>query len=620
MLEMEATAVRMKRVLTAMFCAVLAAPSAASAAGLDDTFGIGGTVFTPLNASQSDRYVATARGPGGSTYNAGYLTVAGTDRAFAVTRVDAEGDLDTTFGGGDGIANVNVVTGPFAAGPPATTTPDGSAEIARAVAVQPDGKVVVAGQAETPPSAGKPDSRDIDIYVARFNANGTIDNGFGVSGVERVDLSNGDGPGTAINTDQAYGLAVRPDGRIVVFAASGIDSSTPAKTDRDIAVVQLLAANGDPDPAFGGGDGVALSVTPSVNDNPRHGFVEASGKVVMAAYGPGPGGTGQNRPYLHRFLANGVPDATLDGDGVASAEVAGPSPAFAEAYDVAPHGDGYVLTGHGVRPASPTNIDALVFRFGASGAWDQGFGNAGLTSYDRVGGADRGRDLTLLGDGRIVVVGSSATADLTPQLDALMLVLGSGGALDTSVGTGGALLADLGGQNDSFFGSATVFNGTKVVAAGYRGGATADGDDAALVRADLPPAVAGPPGAGGPSGPTGAPGAPGESGPAGPAGPQGAAGPRGRDAGRVRVSCRLVGRKRRTIRCTTRQTTARRGTVAVRVRRNGRLIARGRTTARHGRASVNLTGRARPGRYAVTVSVPAPGGKRRTVTFGIHIR
>jgi uncharacterized delta-60 repeat protein len=611
------TVVRMKLLWTMTLCAVLGAPAAASAAGFDDTYGIGGTVFTPLSVV-SDRYVAAARGPSGSTYNAGYTTFAGTDRAFAVTRVDAEGDLDPAFGG-DGIAVVNVVTGPFDA-PPAGTTPNGSAEIARAVAVLPDGKVVIAGQAETPPGIGKPDSRDIDIYVVRLNANGTPDTGFAPGGVRRVDLSNGVGAGSTINGDQAYGLALRPDGRIVVFGAIGLESTTPARTDRDIAVVQLLAANGGFDPAFAGGGGVARSVTPGVNDIPRHGFLEPGGKVVMAAYGPGPGGAGQNRPYLHRFLATGVPDATLDGDGIASAEVAGPAPAFAEAYDVAPQGDGYVLTGHGARAASPTNIDALVYRFGANGAWDQSFGNAGLTSYDRVGGADRGRDLTSLGDGRVVVVGSSATADMTPQLDALMLVVGAGGALDTSVGTGGALLADLGGPNDSFFGSATVFNGTKVVAAGYRGGASANDDEAALVRADLPPAVAGPPGAGGPPGPQGAPGATGGPGPAGPGGPEGATGPRGRDAGRVRVSCRLVGKRRRTIRCTTRQSTARRGTVAVRVRRNGRLIARGHATARRGRASVSLTGRARPGRYAVTVSVPAPGGKRRIVKVSIDIR
>src|SRR5262245_53599506 len=126
-------------------------------AGIDDTFGSTGTVFTSLSPL-SDRYQNATRAPGGGTYNVGYTTVAGTDRAFVVTRVDANGELVDSFGD-HGKAVVNVVTGPFAPGPGGAAAPTGVAEIARGVVVQADGKIVISGQAETPPTAGKPDSR-----------------------------------------------------------------------------------------------------------------------------------------------------------------------------------------------------------------------------------------------------------------------------------------------------------------------------------------------------------------------------------------------------------------------------------------------------------------------------
>lgn len=612
----------MRRISTRLVAGALAVgaglsgAASAQAAGLDDTFGVDGTVFTPLAApGASDRYLATTRAPGGDTYNVGYTTVSGTDRAFALTRVDANGELVDGFGTG-GLAVANVVTGPYAA-PPAGTTPTGAAETARGVAVQSDGKIVVVGQAETPPAAGKPDSRDLDVYVARFDTDGTPDGTFGVGGVQRVDLSNGVAAGNTVNTDQAYGVLIRPDGKVVVTGTKGTDSGTPAVTDRDVVTIQLTTT-GAPDNAYGV-NGVAVSTVVGVNENPRHGVLEPNGRVVVASYGTGIGG--QTRPFIHRFLANGTPDATFGNGGVATAEVGGPAPGLAEAYDLALQGDKYVIAGYGSRSTTPANgIDVVVYRFNANGTWDLTFGEAGLTTYNRVNGADRGRDLTVLGDGRIVVAGSSATADTTPILDGLVLVVNPNGSLDTSVGAGGAFIVDLGGLNDSFFGSTTVANGTKVVAAGYRGGAATTDDEAALVRVDLPPAVAGPPGPAGPGGANGAGGAGGATGPAGASGSKGATGPRGRAAGKVTVSCKLVGKKRKSIRCTTKQAKDARGSVSVRVKRNGTVVASGSSRIRSGKASVSLSGTARAGRYTVAVTAPTAGGKRQSVVAKLAIR
>ncbi len=592
--------------------AAIGGPTSAQAAGLDDTFGVDGILFTSLSAAASDRYQGATRAPGGGTYNVGYTTVSGTDRAFALSRVDANGELVESFGT-DGVATVNVVTGPFDA-PPAGTAPNGSAEIARGVVVQRDGKIVVAGQAETTPGRGKPDSRDVDVYVARFLTDGRLDEDFGDDGVAIVDLGNGvfSGDTSRVNGDQAYGLTIRPDGKIVVTGAKGVDSSTSTtKRDRDLALIQL-DGDGRLDGTFGVG-GVAVSTgTPGVDENPRQSALHADGRIVSASYGTGIGG--QTRPFVHRFTATGRLDATFGSGGVATAEIGGPAPGLAEAYEVAIQGDKYVLAGYGSRSTTPANgIDVVVYRFTADGTWDRTFGDAGLTTYNRVNGADRGRDLTVLADGRIVVSGSTATADATPQLDGLVLVVKPDGAIDTSVGDRGAFVIDLGGQNDAFFGSTAVSNGTKVVSAGYRGGTTADGDEAAVVRTDLTPQVSGPTGPTGPAGPAGGNGGNGATGPAGPAGKAGATGPRGRAAPRISVSCRLVGRgDRRRISCTTRAARAS-GVVVLRLARDGKVVASGKASAHGGKATVALRGKARRGGHRLTATFAGQTVSQRIV-------
>ncbi len=584
-----------KTVGGALMIGALLVAAPAAHAGIDDTFGISGTVFTPFS-QLSDRYQSATRAPGGGTYNVGYTTVgAGPDRAFILSRVDAAGELVPSFDG-DGVATVNVATGPFVA-PPAA--PNGTAEIARGVAVQPDGKILVSGQAETPGTAGKPDNRDTDIYVARFNSNGSIDGTFGVAGVKRIDLSDGVVTGSTPNGDQTYGLQLRPDGKIVVVASKGVDTAEPGRTDRDIGLVQLLS-NGDPDPQFGT-NGTVFIRNAGVNENPRHAILQTDGKVVVASYG---NLAGQPvRPWIHRFTATGTPDATFGNGGVASGDIGGPAPGFAESYQLVQQGDGYVGTGYGSRSTTPaTGIDVVLYRFTNTGQWDRTFGDDGLFTWDRVGGADRGRSLTSLPDGRLVAAGSTATAT-APDLDGLILVVNPDGK---SVNQ--AMQVNLGGINDAFFGVTTVSNGTKVVAAGYRGAATPDGDEAALVRADLPPAVAGPVG---PAGPPGAPGAAGEQGPsvlgspgtAGPQGPAGPAGKNGTNARRISVSCKLTGKRKNKISCTTRQSTAR---VSLRLSKGGKTVARGA-----GKRTVTLRGTARKGRYTLTVSVGSSTATKR---------
>jgi uncharacterized delta-60 repeat protein len=625
----------MRRTSGALLAAALGlgiAAGTAQAAGLDivDSFGVGGVAITPLAASTQDRFLGVTPGPGGGTYAVGFINVGATDNAMAVARVDTNGNLDPTFGG-DGVASVNVVTGPFAL-PPAGVAPTGAAEIARGVGVQSDGKIVVSGSAETATSPAPFDSRDIDIYVSRFDVDGTLDPTFGVGGTRRIDLSNGDAPDTTIVTDQAWGLNILANDKIVISGARGTDiASQPDKTDRDLALIRL-SADGSLDPTFsggGGGPGVSVFGTSAggrnFSENARQSVVQPDGKIVTGGYSslpessPGAGDNLTNRPILARVLPDGTLDATFGNGGIATAEVLGPKPAGGEAYDIGRQSDGrFVLTGYGTKTGGPP--DLIAYRFNADGSWDKTFGTGGATVYDRAGLEDRGRDLVVLPDDRTVIVGSTAPSAVAgvPQLNALLYMLEPDGMPEASFGNNGAISVHLGGPSDALFGSTVLPGARKVVAAGYRGASPNTVDEAALIRIDLSQ------GARGPSGPAGTPGPAGPAGPtgaAGVAGPAGPAGPRGSTAN-IKVSCRLTGARRTRITCAVKRARPTRGTVRMRLTRAGRVLATGQALARGGLSTiVRLRGSVRAGqRYTLTATLPAGPRTRTKVIYRIVLR
>jgi uncharacterized delta-60 repeat protein len=598
--------------------------SNAQALGLDDSFGLGGVALTSMSATTADRFLGVARGPGGSTYAVGVVNPVTSpqtaDTAMAVSKLDAHGNLDPSFGG-DGIATVNVVTGPFAPAPGGAAAPTGGAEIARGIGVQSDGKVVIVGQAETPQVPAPADSRDLDIYVSRFLPNGTLDPSFGdvaTPGTRRVDLSNGDSTADAIVPDQTWGLTMLPDDKFVVVAARGADIvARPGRTDRDWAVMRF-GADGTPDPTFsggGGGPGVSIAnatavingVTENLSDNARQAVVQPDGKIVIGGYSGGASDT-RNRPRLVRFQTNGSLDPTFGAGGYATADFIGPD-GSPEVYDLAMQGSSFITTGYGRNLGGRADVDMVSARFTSNGTWDQSYGTGGVARYNLADQEDRGRDLVVLPDGRILIAGGSrATA---ANLDALLLLLTPDGTPDPSFGDDGHLLVELGGPSDHFFGTTLVANATKVVATGYRGAAAAAGDESAAARVALPPLV------GGPAGPAG------QRGPAGPAGSN--AGTSGSTsttaAARATLSCKLRGKRRNKVACSVRRTSVIRGVVKISLVRGGKTAARGQRSVRSRSVTINLRGTVRAGTYTATATMPTSSGKARTkVTKRIALR
>jgi uncharacterized delta-60 repeat protein len=461
------------------------AAGTSAATGLDAGFGsAGGLVMTPLAAGTVDRYYGVTTAPDGGTYNVGVITTAERpgDQRFALTHVDASGKLDRSFGT-DGVASINVYQG-------------GLAEIARGVVVQAHGankgKIVISGQAE---SAADP--ADVDIYVVRFDANGTPDTSFGDepgSAVRVLNLSPGI-VGSTRSPDNTWGLMIQPDDKLVIEAVRGNGApGTPNanRADRDLAAVRLNA-NGTRDRSFGA-DGVASigavftesGQTVQAVENPRQGVIQPDGKIVLGGYAQV---NGLERPLLARFNSDGTPDATFGGDagaqGIATAFPNGQN-GTAEVYELALQGTKLVTAGYGTPTPQTSPPDMISLRFTSTGRLDTTYADNGIFRYDGQGAADRARDLTLLPDGRIVLAG--ATETLVPGVgaatNALLAVLKPNGALDTSFGKGGVLQVDPGGTADWFYGTTLLPSG-KVIAVGYKGGVPTDGDDAAIARFDV---------------------------------------------------------------------------------------------------------------------------------------
>ncbi len=163
----------------------------------DPTFNSTGIVTTDFNSGSFESAFSVAIQPDGKIVAAGFTSDL-SDNDYAVARYETDGDLDSTFN-----STGKVITD--------FTDVD---DVAHAVAIQPDGKIVVAGFFSD-------DDLSIDDFsLARYNTDGTLD----TSGFN----SSGPLPGRAITDffgvnldDSAHAVAIQPDGKVVAVGESG---------------------------------------------------------------------------------------------------------------------------------------------------------------------------------------------------------------------------------------------------------------------------------------------------------------------------------------------------------------------------------------------------------------
>lgn len=434
------------------------APASTTKAGLDTTFGNGGIAQVPLSTSEHDRFMAVTVAKDGSIYAAGYVTQGG-DQAMALAKYSAAGVLDKSFGK-DGVAVVNVASG------------GKTAEVARAVAISANGKILIAGPIEHDTSATGDGAKDTDVAVLRFDTSGKLDTTFGREGIARIDF--GAGKATSATTfvgDTVWGMGALPGDRVAMFGTRHAGGERP---DGDYVLAGLTSA-GVLDTAFGQ-NGMTVVDVSAVSDNPRHLIVDKDGTIVASGYSTIDGVV---QPVLVRASAAGQIDRSFGTNGVATARVL---PGVAEAYSVAKQGDAYIAAGYGRGADTAEKVDLIVYRFTSSGQWDKSFGSEGVARLDLAKEDDRSRNVAVLPDGRILAVGSGKMT--AANIDAMATLWSKDGKAESAFGTSGRVLSDLGGPADAWFGVAVSPDGKSVVVGGYKGTDANSGgnDDAVLAK------------------------------------------------------------------------------------------------------------------------------------------
>lgn len=319
---------------------------------LDHDFGTGGIAATDLGGADDEAYDAALL-PDGGIVAVGRTDAAGfTKLDFGVARYRPGGTPDPGFSGG--LVRTDIL---------------GGGDQANAVAVQPDGKIVVGGFATAGTSS--------DFALVRYNPDGTRDSSFDGDGIVTTDL------GTA--SDDIRALAIQPDGGIVAAGTA----------NDDVALARYLP-DGRLDAGFGQG---GKTIADFGSDDVATGVaLTGAGDILVAGSTLGPG---VDRDFaLARFTPGGALDTTFGDHGIAMTDVGGGDD-FAESLAVDGQ-DRIVLVG---RASSSTILDMALVRYQPGGTLDASFDGDGILTADFHGKGDFGQDVALDAAGRIVAAG-----------------------------------------------------------------------------------------------------------------------------------------------------------------------------------------------------------------------
>ena len=380
--------------------------------GLDKSFGSGGRVSTAFTAPVNSTFAAAAAQADGKLLVVG--GVFGTPDNLGILRLNKAGSRDTSFGtGGQVLAAVSL--------------PDPGDHV-QGVAVQPDGKILVVVTYTPTGSQG-----NAYVSLLRFNANGTVDTGFGKGGQTALVQLPGRQPGGRVGVP-VTGVLVQPDGKIVV--GPDTDSLDLVRFNKD----------GSLDTGFGTGhSGTVRTAIPATDFTGL--ALQPDGKIVVAG--------SANSLTLARYNTDGSPDKTFGAGGVVVS-----SRGAVRSAGVVVQPDGKIVVGGGVG----TQGNFLVARFNKDGSPDKAFGTGGQT-LTAVGGNDLLGSILIDGSGRIVLAGYRAgSAPGTNIIDVVRYT--PNGHPDTGFGTGGVVSTSFANHASSGWGAELVLepSGTLVAA------------------------------------------------------------------------------------------------------------------------------------------------------------
>ena len=371
------------------------APAHAKDGSLDPTFGAGGLVTTDFGPGddfardvilQPDGKIIVA---GAGTPNNSY--------DFALARYNSDGSPDMSFGAGGKV-----------------TTNFRTFDLVHAMALQPDGKIVVAGDSWFDTD---------DFAVARYNSDGSLDMSFGSGGMVTTDFGD---------NEYANAVAIKPDGKIIV-AGTSLHGILPDQTSQ-FALIRYTS-DGSLDTTFDA-DGIVITDFGSSLDGGNAVTLLPDGKILVAGFGS----NGIDLDFaLARYNSDGSLDTSFDSDGKVLTDFGGNSDT-GTAMDLQMDGK-IIVAGYS---SNNVNTDFGLARYHSDGSLDTSFGTDGRAATD-LASAYYAQDAAIQQDGKIVVAGTTFNG---MDNDFALARFHPDGSLDTGFGTDGIVTSNFGNSDN----------------------------------------------------------------------------------------------------------------------------------------------------------------------------
>ncbi len=324
----------------------------------DTSFGSSGMTTTDFGPTFSFGESVALQSDGKIVVAGSVLDISTNTLDFALARYNSDGSLDSTFGSGG-----KVITDFFT----------GFNDEAHAVALQSDGKIVVAGFAHS-------SALSINIALARYNDDGSLDSSFGVGGKVVAGF-----------TSTGAAVAIQGDGKII---AAGNASN-------GFAMVRYNT-DGSVDASFGSSGVVITPFNPSgaqISDL----ALQSNGKIVACGFTS----AFSNDSFdfaVARYNGDGSLDSGFGSGGKVITDFFGNSDLCRS---VALQSDGkIVVSGFAT---SVTGRDFALIRYNSDGSLDSAFGSGGKITTDFIGQEDDAGAVAVQSDGKIVAAGFASS-------------------------------------------------------------------------------------------------------------------------------------------------------------------------------------------------------------------
>jgi len=405
----------MKNTILTILLLVFYSLAFSQAGFLDSTFGTGGKVTTDfyqngLNygtclAIQSDNKSLA----GGYVYN-------GTDYDFALVRYNVNGTLDTSFGNG-GMVTTNVSNNDYA----------------NAIAIQSDGKILLAGGV----SGVTNNPNSFDFGIVRYNADGSLDPSFGYGGIVITNIYTDQF--SVKSSESISSIAIQADSKILASGCSTYGGATSIYIARYDPSGFLDVTYGDT--GLAGGYGVGSD---QVLENPVPISLLSNGKSIVGftARNSSTGDYGQ----LYRLLTNGKIDTSYHSISLLTY----PNKLIAEPNMTTLVVGNYTSSGQSVG----------LSRLDSTGSADHSLAPYGSATFRFFGHDSYGNDAVEQPDGKIVIVGYYNTS----QQDSFALArLENNGTVDNTFGNAGEIVTYFARSNNYAYAVALQSDGKIVV-------------------------------------------------------------------------------------------------------------------------------------------------------------